>query len=175
MTDIARTFLDKSRHLLMSDYLPKLERCLEELSDEDVWWRPNEASNSIGNLMLHLTGNLREWIIGGVGQRAFERIRQQEFDERSHLPGKELLARLRATLKEADDVLASVGPESLLTRRQIQNDVGTVLEAIYHVVEHFAMHTGQIIMLSKMRAGKDLRLWQPFATRASTARASTHP
>jgi uncharacterized damage-inducible protein DinB len=161
MTDIARTFLDKSRHLLMSDYLPKLERCLEELSDEDVWWRPNEASNSIGNLMLHLTGNLREWIIGGVGQRAFERIRQQEFDERSHLPGKELLARLRATLKEADDVLASVGPESLLTRRQIQNGVGTVLEAIYHVVEHFAMHTGQIIMLSKMRAGKDLRLWQP--------------
>src|SRR5580693_7091993 len=111
MTDIARTFLDKSRHLLMSDYLPKLERCLEELSDEDVWWRPNEASNSIGNLMLHLTGNLREWIIGGVGQRAFERVRQQEFDERSRLPGKELLAKLRATLKEADDVLAGVGPE----------------------------------------------------------------
>jgi uncharacterized damage-inducible protein DinB len=161
MTDIARTFLDKSRHLLMSDYLPKLERCFEELSDEDVWWRPNDASNSIGNLMLHLTGNLREWIIGGVGQRAFERVRQQEFDERSHRPGKELLARLRATLKEADDVLGSVGPESLLTRPQIQHDSGTVLEAIYHVVEHFGMHTGQIIMLSKMRAGKDLRLWQP--------------
>jgi len=161
MTDIARTFLDKSRHLLMSDYLPKLERCLEELSDEDVWWRPNEASNSIGNLMLHLTGNLREWIIGGVGQRAFERVRQQEFDERSHLPGKELLATLRATLKESDDVLGSVDPESLLTRRQIQHDGWTVLEAIYHVVEHFGMHTGQMIMLSKMRAGKDLRLWQP--------------
>jgi len=161
MTDIARTFLDKSRHLLMSDYLPKLERCLEELSDEDLWWRPNEASNSIGNLMLHLTGNLREWIIGGVGQRAFVRVRQQEFDERSHLPGKELLARLGATLKEADDVLGRVDPESLLTRRQIQHDGVTVLEAIYHVVEHFGMHTGQIITLSKMRSGKDLRLWQP--------------
>jgi hypothetical protein len=72
-----------------------------------------------------------------------------------------LLARLRATLKEADDVLGSVDPESLLTRRQIQHDGGTVLEAIYHVVEHFGMHTGQMIMLSKMRAGKDLRLWQP--------------
>ena len=161
MTDIARTFLDKSRHLLMSDYLPKLERCLEGLDDEDVWWRPNEASNSIGNLMLHLTGNLREWIIGGVGQRTFERVRQQEFDERSHLPGKELLARLRATLKEADDVLGSVDPESLLAMRQIQDVSGTVLEAIYHVVEHFGMHTGQIIMLSKMRAGKDLGLWRP--------------
>ena len=164
MTDLAHTFLDESRRLLVSDYLPKIERCLEELNDEDVWWRPNEASNSIGNLMLHLCGNLRQWIIGGVGRRAFERDRQQEFDERSHLARKELLARLRATLKEADDVLGSVDSESLLTRRQIQDDDGTVLEAIYHVVEHFGMYTGQIIVLSKLRAGKDLGLWRPRAT-----------
>jgi len=165
MTDIADAFLDKSRHLLLSDYLPHIEKCLEELSDDDVWWRPNEASNSIGNLMLHLSGNLRQWIIGGVGQRAFERHRQQEFDERAHLPRAELLARLKATVGEVDDVLAGVNAESLLTRRRIQDFDGTILEAIYHVVEHFGMHTGQIITLTKIRAGKDLKLWRPPATK----------
>ena len=159
MTDIAVAFLDKSRHLLLEEYLPKIARCLDELSDEVVWWRPNEASNSIGNLMLHLRGNLRQWIIGGVGQRPFERQRQQEFDERSLIPRRELLARLKATLQEVDDVLAGLDPESLLTIRQIQNFEGTLFEAIYHVVEHFAMHSGQIITVTKMRTGRDLALW----------------
>ena len=69
MEDIARGFIDKSRSLMTSDYVPKIERCLDQLSDADIWWRPNEASNSIGNLILHLCGNVTMWIIGGVGQR----------------------------------------------------------------------------------------------------------
>ena len=161
MTLVARTFVDTSRHLLLSDYLPKIERCFVELSDEDVWWRPNETSNSIGNLVLHLCGNVGQWIIGGVGRRAFARDRQREFDERSLLPGNELLARLKTVVGEADDVLGGVDEAALLTRREIQKYDVTVLEAIYHVVEHFGMHTGQIIMLSKIRTGKDLKLWQP--------------
>ena len=67
MTDIAQTFISQSRRLLSSDYLPKIERSLEGLGDEEIWWRPNEASNSIGNLLLHLCGNVSQWIIGGVG------------------------------------------------------------------------------------------------------------
>jgi len=108
MTDIAHTFLQESARLLRSDYLPKIERCLERLSDEDVWWRPNEASNSIGNLLLHLRGNVGQWIIGGVGQRGFERHRQREFDERTQLPSRDLLAKLKATLAEADEVIRSL-------------------------------------------------------------------
>jgi uncharacterized damage-inducible protein DinB len=161
MTDIGHVFLEKSRRLLMSDYLPKIERCLEGLRDEDVWWRPNEASNSIGNLLLHLCGNVRQWMIGGVGRRQFERNRQREFEERTPLPGRELLARIKAVTKEAEDVISSVDANSLLNRRHIQGYDVTVLEAIYHVVEHFGMHTGQIIMLRKMRTGEDLKLWQP--------------
>jgi len=102
---------------------------LEELDDEDVWWRPNEASNSIGNLLLHLRGNVGQWIVGGVGRREFERHRQREFDERTHLPRRDLLARLKATLAEADEVIASLDAESLLTRRQIQGYHGTVLQS----------------------------------------------
>ncbi len=161
MTDIAQTFLDKSRRLLVSDYLPKVERCLERLSDEDVWWRPNEASNSIGNLLLHLAGNVKQWVVGGVGKRTYARDRQREFAERRPLAGRELLARLKTVVEEAEGVIGSLDAESLLSRRQIQGYDVTVLEAVYHVVEHFGMHTGQIIMLSKMRTGEDLKLWRP--------------
>lgn len=154
-------FLLKSRSLIVSDYLPKIERCLERLDDDDVWWRPNEASNSIGNLVLHLCGNVRQWIIGGVGGRPYERHRQQEFDERTHIAAAELLRRLRAVVEEADEVISGLDAKALLTSRQIQAYDVTVLEAVYHVVEHFGMHTGQIILLSKARTGADLKLSQP--------------
>lgn len=161
MDGIAQTFLDKSRRLIASDYVPKIERCLDDLTDVDIWWRPNEASNSIGNLVLHLCGNVTMWIVGGVGALPFERHRQQEFDERGNIPASELKSRLRGVVEQADKVLSAVGPDDLLSRRQIQGYDVTVLEAIYHVVEHFGMHTGQIIVLSKARLGYDLNLWRP--------------
>ena len=160
MDAIARTFLDKSRNLITSDYLPKIERCLDRLTEADVWWRANEASNSIGNLILHLSGNVTMWVIGGVGRLPFERHRQLEFDERRKIPASELRRRLRTVVQQADEVMSAVDANELLSRRQIQGYDVTVLEAIYHVVEHFGMHTGQIILLSKARTGQDLRLWE---------------
>ena len=160
MSDAGGAFLKKSRKLLLQDFLPKIERAVSVLNDDDIWWRPNDASNSVGNLLLHLSGNVTMWIVGGVGSRPFERNRQQEFDERAHIPVSELLRRLRRTMEQADEVLSSVTDADLLSRRQIQSYDVTVLEAIYHVVEHFAMHTGQIILLSKARTGNDLKLWQ---------------
>jgi uncharacterized damage-inducible protein DinB len=160
MTDVTQAFLAKSRTLLLSEYLPKIERCLEHLTDEDVWWRANDASNSIGNLMLHLRGNVTQWIIAGVGGQARERRRQQEFDERTHVAAKELLANLRTVVEEAAEVIRGLDDHALLGRRQIQDYDVTALEAIYHVVEHFSMHTGQIILLSKARVAEDLRLWE---------------
>jgi uncharacterized damage-inducible protein DinB len=160
MSEIGRAFLDKSRKLVLSDFVPKIERCLERLGDDDIWWRPNEASNSIGNLVLHLCGNVTMWLIGGVGGRPFERNRQQEFDERRRIPAAELLGRLRTVIEQADEVLLSLDDASLMSRRRIQSYDVTVLEAVYHVVEHFGMHTGQIILLSKARTGEDLKLWE---------------
>jgi uncharacterized damage-inducible protein DinB len=160
MQDVARAFVDKSRNLLTSDYLPKIERCLDKLSDQDIWWRPNDASNSIGNLILHLCGNVTMWIIGGVGDLPFERNRQLEFDERRELPSEELRQRLRTVVQRADQVLSTLDEKSLERRRQIQDYDVSVLEAVYHVVEHFSMHTGQIIFLSKARLRHDLELWK---------------
>jgi uncharacterized damage-inducible protein DinB len=161
MADISQIFLQESRKLLLSEYLPKIEQCVARLSDEDIWWRPNEASNSIGNLLLHLSGNVSQWILNGVGGQAFERHRQQEFDERRRSPGRDLIAKLRGVLDAADAVLAIQDERTLQTRRHIQGYDVTVLEAIYHVVEHFGMHTGQIIWMTKARTAEDLKLWRP--------------
>src|SRR5688572_31871350 len=113
MDAIALAFVDKSRSLITADYAPKIERCLDRLSDADIWWRPNEASNSIGNLVLHLCGNVGMWIVGGVGELPFERDRQQEFDEREPAPAAELLSRLRRIVQQADEVMSAVTADEL--------------------------------------------------------------
>jgi uncharacterized damage-inducible protein DinB len=152
MADVAHAFIAQSRRFLSDDYLPKIERCLDALSEEDVWWRANESSNSIGNLLLHLAGSTRAWIVGVAGGSPSPRDRQREFDERERIPRAELIARLRQTLADADEALARLDAGTLLERRQARDEQVTVLLAIYHAVEHFSMHTGQIIMLAKMRS-----------------------
>ncbi|GAC1446515.1 MAG: hypothetical protein NVSMB56_05930 [Pyrinomonadaceae bacterium] len=163
-TDVTTDFINTSRRYLTAEYLPKIENCLARLSVEDVWWRGVETSNSVGNLVLHLNGNVRQWIIGGVGEREFGRDRQKEVDARELIPKDELLAQLKATVHEADEVIAHLNEKDLQVRREIQGRAMSKLEAVFHVVEHFAQHTGQIIMLTKMRTGEDLKLYVPRQT-----------
>ena len=158
MSNPAHLFVQQSVALLTDSFLPKIARSLETLSDEEVWWRPNDASNSIGNLLLHLRGNVTQWILGGVGGRSFERHRQGEFDARGGVPASTLLRDLSVTVQEAVEVIRQQTDASLVERRAIQGDDVTVLDAIYHVVEHFSMHTGQIILLAKTLRATDLRL-----------------
>ena len=155
---VAQTFIDQSRRYLADEYFPKIEACLALLSNEQIWWRPNESSNSIGNLVLHLAGNVRQWIVSGVGGAPDRRARQAEFDERTMHSGKVLTARLRETLEEVDHVLAGLTPDQLLEPRVIQSEPVTVLGAVYHVVEHFGMHTGQITFITKLQLDADLEL-----------------
>lgn len=154
--EVSLAFIQQAREFLRDEYLPKIERCVEKLTDEQVWWRSNSESNSIGNLLLHLSGNARQWIVCGLGGEADARVRQAEFDERSTIPREELLARLRTTVRAVDDTLAIFDPCHLLERFKIQGTEVTALAAIFHVTEHFSMHTGQIILLTKMLAGVDL-------------------
>jgi len=142
------TVIALSRRYLR-EYLTKIRLAVSVLDDRVVWARPNEASNSIGNLLLHLAGNARQWIVSGVGGAPDVRDRQAEFDQRAPLAVTTLLDKLEQTISDVDRVLASLTPADLFTRRVIQANDVTVLEAVYHVVEHFSMHTGQIILLAK--------------------------
>lgn len=160
MADVAQLFIDQSRRFLLAEYLYKIEQCLASLSDEDLWWRSNDVSNSVGNLLLHLAGNVRQWIVHGVGGGADVRQRQQEFDERAGGAAAPLIARLRDTLDEADRVLAGLAPADLARPLRVQGIDVTVLEAVYHVVEHFSTHVGQIVYVTKLRTGRDLRFYE---------------
>lgn len=163
---VSRAFLDRAIDFLTGEYLPKIERCLEQLSDEQIWWRANEQSNSVGNLLLHVCGNARQWIVCGLGSQPDTRTRDAEFARRESLERAELLlALLRSTLGEVETVLRDLDPETLLQKRTIQGSEVDVLGAVFHVTEHFSMHTGQIIMLTKMLTQKDLRFYD-FSTGA---------
>jgi len=156
MSEIGQAFITRSRYHFAEDFLPKIERCLELLTDDQIWWRANPQSNSIGNLLLHLSGNVRQWIVCGVGGNTDARDRDAEFAQREVLPRDELLGRLKQTLSEADAALAKLDSNKLLEQKQIQGCDVTALEAILHVVEHFSMHTGQIIMMAKFFTEVDL-------------------
>ena len=161
--NVAQTFIQRARQHLTEEYLPKIERCLERLTDEQIWWRSSSESNSIGNLILHLSGNARQWIVCGLGGDIDRRQRQAEFDERRTIPRDELLTLLRRTVANVDDTLACFDPERLLSEYPIQGTTGTALAAIFHVTEHFSMHTGQIILLTKMLADVNLNFYD-FST-----------
>ncbi|HEY0729245.1 MAG TPA: DinB family protein [Pyrinomonadaceae bacterium] len=150
ITTTPERFLSCAREFLVEEYLPKIERCLERLSDEQIWWRPNEESNSIGNLVLHLCGNARQWIVSGVGGAADARVRDAEFAQRDSIPRAELLTLLRTTLADVAAVLKNLSPETLLEKRTIQGSDVDILEAVFHVTEHFSMHAGQIFLLTKL-------------------------
>lgn len=159
ITTTADRFIACAREFLVQEYLPKIERCLERLSDEQIWWRPNEESNSIGNLVLHLCGNARQWIVSGVGGAADARDRDAEFAQRDAIARDELLAHLRTTLSDVDGVLKNLTAETLLEQRAIQGSDVDVLEAVFHVTEHFSMHAGQIFLLTKLLTATDLRFY----------------
>jgi uncharacterized damage-inducible protein DinB len=157
---IAQAFLNRASEFMLGDYLPKIERCLEKLSDEQIWWRANEESNSIGNLILHLCGNARQWIVCALGSAPDLRNRDSEFEQRDVIPRDELAALLRSTLSDVHTTLQSLDPTTLLEYRKIQGNDVEILEAVFHVTEHFSMHTGQIIMLTKMMTSDDLRFYE---------------
>jgi uncharacterized damage-inducible protein DinB len=157
---VSRRFLDCAADFLVSDYLPKIERCLEKLTDEQIWWRANEESNSIGNLILHVCGNARQWIVSGVGSEADNRNRDAEFEQRELIPRAELLSLLRTTLADVETTLRTLDEGVVLDDRSIQGHDVDILEAVFHVTEHFSMHTGQIIMLTKMLTSSDLHFYE---------------
>ena len=154
--ELVRKFVTQARHSLSEHHLPRILECLRMLSEEDIWWRSHSTSNSVGNLALHLSGNVRQWIISGLGGEPDRRERDKEFAERGPLPRRALVTRLRRTVFEAAKALEDLGTDELIRVYSIQGFRVTGLEAVAHVVEHFAYHTGQIIYITKLRLGEDL-------------------
>jgi uncharacterized damage-inducible protein DinB len=149
---VGRVFLERARYLLLTEYRTKIRFAVEALPQDAIWWRANDQSNSVGNLLLHLAGNVRQWMVSGVGGAPDIRHRAEEFAAQGGPSAPELLANVNHVLDEVDRVLGKLTADSLLERRTIQGRDITVLDAIFICVEHFSMHLGQIILLAKLRA-----------------------
>jgi hypothetical protein len=159
-SEMTALFLEFSRKKLLEQYWPRLRTCVQSLTQEQVWWRPNPASNSVGNLILHLNGNVRQWLVDSFNRQPNLRNRPAEFDAHEHLPASALLERLGATVEEASVVLAQLTETDLLAHYEIQGYHVRGLDAVYQVVEHFGLHYGQIAYIAKSLTGRDLGFYR---------------
>ena len=159
-SELAAIFLASSRKTLLTQFWPRLRTCVEPMTTERVWWRPNPASNSIGNLVLHLNGNVTQWIITSFSKNEDRRNRPAEFAADGGLTAKELLDRLGATMAEVEKVLDRITVEDLLATYNIQGYEVRGLDALYHAIEHFGLHYGQIAYITKSLGGKDLGFYR---------------
>ena len=148
-------FVGESVGYLRDTYVPRLERALGVLPAGDLFWRPHAGALSFGTILLHLEGNVRQWILSGLGGRPDDRDRASEFAATEGPPGEELLARLAATVSEACTVIGSLNGSALGSSYAIQDRDVSGLEAVYHVVEHFSWHVGQAVWIAKARAGAE--------------------
>lgn len=140
--------------------MPKIREAVERLTDEQIWARPNEASNSVGNMLLHLSGNVRQYLISGAGGKPDVRNRPREFAAKEGQSKAELLSLLEQTIADACAVLEKLDPALLLEERVIQNRKLALLDAIFHSTEHFAYHAGQIIFVSKALTQTGFDWWK---------------
>ena len=142
--------------------LNRIKHCLGQLNGEQVWWRSQPSLNSIGNLILHLCGNLRQWIVAGVGGAADDRDRPAEFAERGPIPKAELKRRLETAVADARRALVGISAHELLKERRIQGWDVTALTAIFDSVPHFRGHTQEIVHMTRLQLGDAYQFaWTP--------------
>jgi len=140
----------------LEEYRSRIEVCLGKLDDAQIWARGSENENAIGNLILHLCGNVRQWIVCSLGGQPVDRNRDGEFDARGGFTAAELAGRLRETIDAAAAVIERLTAEQLTSTYEIQIYKASGVEAVFHVVEHFGYHAGQIVFATKMLTHSDL-------------------
>lgn len=147
--DFGRALLGETKRRLFEESMPRLRKCFAQLTEEEIWRRPNAEVVSMGNLALHLCGNVRQYILCGLGGAPDDRERDREFAETGPIPAAELLARLERVMADVDSVLDRLDPASLLEVRRVQGFAESALSILVHVVEHFSYHVGQMTYFVK--------------------------
>ena len=147
--------LNEFRRRVFTESMERVKYCLRQLTEEEVWYRPNENSNSVGKLVLHLCGNARQWIVAGLSDKPDVRQRDAEFSERGPLPSSGLVKLLEETEEELEETLQSLNAENLLQEYAVQGFQELGINILIHVIEHFSYHTGQITYFVKARKDID--------------------
>jgi len=152
--NVAAAFLEEASHQLQAS-VKKIKHCLDQLNAEQIWWRPTPSQNSIANLILHVCGNVGQWIVSGVGEESDTRDRPAEFSARGGATKADLLERLDETVDKASRAIQVATSERLQAGLRIQGFETNGLAAIFHSVSHFQGHTQEIICLTRWQKGDD--------------------
>ena len=157
---VESTLLHNARTRLVADFPAQVRTCLESLDDDQIWWRPNEHANAIGNLVLHVCGSNRHFIGNGIGGLEFARDRAAEFTERTPVAKAELLRRFDQMVAEVDRVLGTFDPARLMETTDRTGKTTTYLQILLHVTQHVAAHMAQIVYATKLlKEGAVDELW----------------
>ncbi len=151
--------IDEVKRRIVHESVPRIKKCLGQLSADDIWHRPNQNVVSVGNLVLHLQGNLRQWVLSGLGGQPDHRQRDGEFTRTDPVPATELVRQLDALVTEVEAVLDRLTPADLLATYRVQGYDETGVAILMHVTEHFSYHTGQITYFVKTRQNVDLQYY----------------
>ncbi len=158
--DINRVALEALRNRITKILPAQIRPCIAELSEEQLWWRPNEKANSVGNLVLHVSGSLRHYLSRGIGGMAYDRNRPAEFAERGPLPKEELLSIFDETIRQAEATLDSFDTSHFTEETEDPRYVKTNFDLILNIAIHLSTHTGQIVYVTKMlKEGALDELW----------------
>lgn len=147
------------RRRIIEESVPRIKKCLHLLNESQIWQRPNEQTTSVGNLVLHLMGNLRQWVLSGIDGQPDHRQRSEEFAETGPVPTEKLIRDLDSLMAEVDQALNRITPEVLTKKRNVQGFEESVLSILVHVTEHFSYHTGQITYYTKSTLNVDLQYY----------------
>lgn len=157
--NITQTLLAEVRRRIIEESVPRIKKCLHLLNEDQIWHRPNEQTTRVGNLVLHLMGNLRQWLLSGIDGQPDYRQREQEFAETGPVPTKKLIRDLDSLAAEVDQALTRITPEMLTEKRDVQGFEESVLAILVHVTEHFSYHTGQITYYTKSTLNVDTQYY----------------
>lgn len=158
MTSISKEFIAQSVYRIDLS-TQRIIKCLQEIDEEETWKSPNDNTNSIGNLILHLCGNIRQYIISALGGEGDTRIRDEEFSVKNHFSKAVLLNKLSTTASQANTIINNCNDRSLSKTYSVQGFELSGVGIIIHVTEHYSYHTGQIAFLVKELKDKDLRFY----------------
>jgi len=160
MDELSRAVIDEVKDRLVRGFPQQVRACLDSLSDEQVWWRPNPGSNSVGNLVLHLCGSTRHFLGRAVGGTDYRRDRPAEFAEQGPVPRERLRALFDETVAETERVLGALTPARLLEVTDRAGEPFTVLNLLLRTSHHWAVHVGQMVYTAKaLREGVFDELW----------------
>jgi uncharacterized damage-inducible protein DinB len=150
-----REFIQQSVYRI-NENTKRVIKCLQDIDEPEIWQRPNENSNSIGNIILHLCGNIRQYAISSLSKREDIRVRDEEFSAKDGFNKKDLIAKLKKTVAEAVNIIESLDEPGLIKIYSVQGFNLSGIGIIIHVTEHYSYHTGQIAFWVKLLKNKDL-------------------